>query len=225
MKQINNPQKSMQRFLARNYITLEQLADRFQTTVMQILALENSQCIPGHTYEERNISIFTCAGIDTALTEHTAVTTTRYYHRSVTHWVESALQALTSLNTVEYAAQVKANFASELAIALEGKKTPGCQSFEQAWGYWVDGTWGKCLKNLSVEGLASKELARLRIAQIMALPKEEVDASLKTELCSAVKQYVAASLEFDVYGMRHELAEEAIKKHGLDIELDYQHFN
>lgn len=212
----------MQLFLDRNYITLQELAKKFEIPEATILDLENSQCIPGYTYEMRNISIFTCAGIESALTENTSIETTRYYHTSVKNWVKLALSE-TNLSTL--ASQTKDNFKEQLEKTLKETKTPGCQSFDQAWAYWIDGTWGKCLKTISVECLAKKELARKRISELMEYKSQEIQPDEKIELADAVKVYIASSLDFDTYGMRHMLAEEAIEKFELDIVIDKQYFS
>lgn len=160
MKASLSKQQCMQKFIAENYISLTALAKHYDVTEVEILAMENSQCIPGHTYEIRQIYIFTCAAIDAALTENSEMITTHYYHHSVSSWAEQALPALKNSNLTDVAAQVKNNFAAQLSKVLEGKRTPGCQSFDQAWAYWIDGTWGKCLKEISFVCLAKKELAR-----------------------------------------------------------------
>jgi len=210
----------MQLFLEKNYITLPQLAKHCGVSEAEILTLENAQCIPGHTYALRQILIFSCTGIDEALTENTALTTTWYYHNSTDLWVKEALLASKNMNLAAVAAQVKANFAKQLRKALGDIKTPGCQNFEQAWGYWIDGTWGKCLKEISVDCLARKELARYNIAEIMQQDPATISKNTKIKLTAAVKNYIAASLDFDAYGMRYLLAEEAIKKFQLDVILD-----
>lgn len=73
------------------------------------------------------------------------------------------------------------------------------------------------MKEISLPCLAKKELARKRIAEIME--NEEIDFEMKDELTQAVQNYIAASLHFDVYGMRHILAQEAIEKFSLDINV------
>ncbi|MDO8953315.1 MAG: DUF6058 family natural product biosynthesis protein [Gammaproteobacteria bacterium] len=213
-------QQRMQVFLENNYNSLAELAEHSGVTEAEILSLERLQCIPGFTYEMRQIHIFTCAGIDAALTENTALATTRYYHPSISSWIKSALVASKNMSLTEVALAVKNNFATQLSKALGEIRTPGCQTFEQAWGYWIDGTWGKCLKEISIDCLARKELARYRIAEIMKQDPTAVNEEIKIELTTAVKNYMSASLDFDAYGMRHLLAVEAIEKFQLDIAID-----
>lgn len=213
-------EQRMQLFLKNNYYTLSELAKHCDINEAEILTLETAQCIPGHTYEVRQMLIFSCAGIDTALTENTAFSTTHYYHVSTIAWIKKALLALKNMSLSEVASQVKINFAEQLTKVLGDIKTPGCQSFDQAWGYWIDGTWGKCLKEISFDCLAKKELSRFIIAKIMKYDQATIKENIKIELESAVKNYIAASLDFDAYGMRHLLAEEAIEKFQLNIELN-----
>jgi len=213
-------QQRMRLFLEQNYSTLSQVANDCGINESEILSLETAQCIPRHTYEMRQMVIFSCAGIDDALTENMGLTTTLYYHNSTKFWVENAILLLKNMSLSEVALIVKEDFAKQLHHVLGDIKTPGCQSFDQAWGYWIDGTWGKCLKYLSVDGLAKKELARYHIAEIMKQNPETVNEQVKIQLTDAVKTYIAASLDFDAYGMRHVLAKEAIEKFQLDIKID-----
>jgi hypothetical protein len=216
-------QERMQLFLTKNYKTLSELSEDCAVGEEKILSLEKAQCIPGHTYEMRQLCIYTCAGIDTPLTENTDLSTTWYYHASIASWVKEALVMEKKMDTSEIALQVKNDFSKQLKKVLGNIKTPGCQSFDQAWNYWIDGTWGKCLKEISLKCLVKKELSRHRIAQIMEHNPEEISVDVKTELSSAIKNYISASLDFDTYGMRHILAEEAIEKFQLDIAIDKQY--
>jgi len=215
----------MQLFLEQNYRTLTELANDCGISEAEILNLETAGCIPGHTYETRQMIIFSCAGINDALTENMDLTTTWYYHNSTELWVKDALPELKNMSLAEIALMVKENFAKQLHNVLGDIKTPGCQNFDQAWGYWIDGTWGKCLKELTVDGLAKKELSRYHIAQIMEQDPKTVSEDSKIQLTDAVESYIAASLDFDVYGMRHLLAEEAIKKFSLNIKIIKQYHN
>jgi hypothetical protein len=214
-------QQRMQLFLNDNYFSLCELADVCKVTQKHLLDLESNQCIPRYTYEKRETCIYTCAGIEGALTEQLELVTTRYYHKSIAVWVLDADTRLKTQPMCDVAVDIKDEFCTKLLSALGGKKTPGSQSLDQAWGYLMDGTWGKCLKDISVAGLAKKELARLTIAQIMALDKLSVDDDKKLTLAHAVRSYISASLDFDVYGMRDQLAREAIDAYDLDISLQY----
>lgn len=193
------------------------MAKHCEMTETEILVLENAQCIPGHTYEMRQMSVLSCSGIDTALSEHTSLVTTYYYHSSIYTWIQQAKAALKKQSLSVLAFTIKSQFTEQLAAALGGIKTPGCQSFDQAWAYWVDGTWGKCLKEISVPCLAKKELSRHIIVEMMPQDPATLSAEAKTKLTQAVNDYIAASLEFDPYGMRHTLAEDPIKKFDLRI--------
>lgn len=213
-------EERMQLFLDQNYVTLANLALRCKVSENEILNLETAQCIPRHTYEVRTLVMFTCAGINDPLTENIAATTIFYYHLSTINWVEQALLAAKNMSLSEVAFQVKNDFANGLNKVLDGVKTPGCQSFDQAWGYFIDGTWGKCLKEISLECLAKKELSRLQIAEIMQQDAAKINLDTKIKLTNAINEYITASLDFDAYGTRYILAEEAINKFQLDINID-----
>lgn len=210
----------MQKFIDDNYKTNAQLASLCQTTEALILTLENHQCIPRHTYEVRTLSTFTCAGINSVFTEDTGLKTVIYYHPSTELWINQAIKCLEKMSIEKLSQQVKASFFKQLPVVLNGLKTPGCPSVESAWAYFTDGTWGKCLKELSLQGLAKKELSRYRVAEIMALDKSSVTSVQRQKLYQAVKDYIDASLDFDTYGSRHLLAEEAINKFNLAITID-----
>ena len=67
----------------------------------------------------------------------------------------------------------------------------------QAWRFLMTGVWGICLKDISIEFMAKKQLARLKIHNIKKenpngpLTKEETDT-----LLVAVNEYEEATLEF-----------------------------
>ncbi len=210
----------MQLFLDKNYITLKELAKQCQVETSNILALENAQCIPGHTYEKRQVTLYTCAGIDEALSENSSLETTFYYHNSIINWVNEALKSINEMDLTVLANKVKMDFANQIEKYLKGQKTPGCQSFDQAWRYWIDGTWGKCLKTISVECLAKKELARKYIADTMNSSAHEISYEQKNKLVEAIENYIQASLEFDPYGMRHKVALDPIEKFNLNVTIN-----
>ncbi|WP_420809900.1 DUF6058 family natural product biosynthesis protein [Francisella halioticida] len=84
---------------------------------------------------------------------------------SIIKYAKEAL-ALSEFNDLtKIAQQLKNNFSTQLEKKFKGIKTPGCQNFDQAWGYWINGTWGICLKELNVRCIAKKELSRLAITE------------------------------------------------------------
>ena len=216
-------QQLMQRFITNNYLSLQDIAARCGVSTETVLSLENTQCIPGHTYEVRHMQLVTCAGIDSPLSENIALETTLYYHPSVIDWIKDAVEKLKTMDLQLASTKIKVLFQSQLEIHLGGILTPGCQSFDQAWAYWIDGTWGKCLKVISSEVLAKKELARKDIANFMLLSPLVITDNQKIMLSHSVNNYIDASLDFDPFGMRHMVVTEPIAKYELDIQFSHQY--
>ncbi len=125
--------------------------------------------------------------------DHIASTRIKYYHPSIIKYTEEAL-ALSEFNDLtEIAQQLKINFSTQLEKEFKGIKTPGCQNFDQAWGYWINGTWGICLKELNVEYMAKKELSRLAITKLMKYEPTTITKNDKIKLIDAVNTYISAS--------------------------------
>lgn len=209
-------QERMQLFLNQNYYTLSELAQHSNASEAEILTLQTAQCIPGHSYEMRQIVVFS-----SPVSQDSAdLATVRYYHPSITIWIREALLASKTMNLSQVAMQIKKEFSEQLTTTFCGVKTPGCQSFDQAWRYWIDGTWGICLKEISFDCMAKKELSRQCIAEIMAEDPAIISEKKRDKLTDVVENYIAASLDFDPYGIRHILAEDAIEKFQLKIDID-----
>tara|TARA_R110002167_G_scaffold359135_1_gene575585 strand:+ start:6162 stop:6821 length:660 start_codon:yes stop_codon:yes gene_type:complete len=217
MKQLK--QEKMKEFLRTNYLTLFELAKKCDIDDADIIKLQTAQCIPGNSYELRSIDIFSSPVAE----DHIASTNVRYYHPSTVSWVKEALTSSKPNDLAKVAQQFKISFHTQLEKEFKGEKTLGCQNFDQAWGYWMDGTWGVCLKELTVECMARKELSRLRITNLMKYERTAITKKDKINLINAINDYVLASMAFPPYGIRHMLPEEAIKKFQLEIALDMKY--
>ncbi|MFT4693248.1 MAG: hypothetical protein ACI8TE_000136 [Francisella sp.] len=208
-------QEKMKNFIKIKYITLSELAGKCNVDELDICKLETAQCIPRPSYEVRTIDMFSSLVAE----DHIASTRVRYYHPSIINLTKEALalsefHELTAINQ-----QLKVNFRLQLEEEFKGIKTPGCQNFDQAWSYWVDGTWGICLKELTVECMAKKELSRLAITNLMKYEPDTISEDNKIKLTDAINVYLSASMDFPVYGIRHILPQKAIEKFQLEISL------
>ncbi|AXA34187.1 hypothetical protein CDH04_07120 [Francisella adeliensis] len=212
-------QEKMKKFIKVKYITLLELAEKCNVDELDICKLERAQCIPRPSYEVRSTDMFSSPVAE----DHLVSTRVHYYHPSIINLAKEALALSAFHELTEVNQQLKVNFRIQLEKEFKGIKTPGCQNFDQAWGYWVDGTWGICLKELTVECMAKKELSRLAITNLMKYEPGTISEDNKMKLIDAINTYLYNSMDFPIYGIRHILPQEAIKKFQLKIALSKKH--
>ena len=84
----------------------------------------------------------------------------------------------------------------------------------------MDGSFGLCLKEITIPSLVEKEVARARISAIVKPdPNHELSDVERSELEAAVEQYTRVALEFAPHefehSSRHLEVDAAIEKYGL----------
>ncbi len=181
--------------LQHEYLTLPQLSQQSELSFGEIEILISANCVPPHSYfVTEEISIHD------PLTQHTGKQVTKYYHPSVVRWLKQAKTLQKELGLEKAAACIKDDFFKQYADHFKGQRTPGCENVLQAWQYFLDGTWGVCLQDISVSCMAQKELARLHIQQLTRLAKESaLKQNQLQDLSNAIVQYLQAAKEFIPY--------------------------
>lgn len=187
-------------YLCKNYYTLPQLVEYTSVDDKKILTLIEHQCIPPHSYEIRNITNFFNAIIEYAVNTPTI----RYYHPSLVKWILKAVNLTHQHSLSEVAKLIREEFNKEFNVAFGDESTPGCENLDKAWEYLMNGTWGICLKQLSVEYMAKKQLSRKKIAQIVkGDPEHQLSTQERVELKAAIDLYNSVASDFDPYFVAH----------------------
>lgn len=183
----------IQAYLDNYYLTLETLAERAGVDPVRVCQLIDAQCVPPHSHEVRGVTVFAGSFEDYAV----PAPPRRYYHPSLVAWVTRA-EALAASHTLgEVARLQREGFAREFAEALGGAAPPWPGGVDYAWSYLMDGTWGTCLKDISVPSLLAKERARQCIAAVANIgPGHEPDAEERAALTQAVEQYERVTGDF-----------------------------
>ena len=198
-------QEVQQYLLEQNYLKPDELAKCTGTTFDQILALEDTQCIPAASYVvEGEMSVTSSFG-----TYHLPVTPERYFHPSVEAWVTEALTLAQTHELSDVAKIVRTRFDLHFGEALNGKPPPWPGGADYAWNYMTDGTWGICLKNIDMEHLLSKEYAREIVRQIESKDTaDELTSDDREQLIAAVLSYREVTMPF----APHEVEESSTQR-------------
>lgn len=208
--------EDVQRYLDANYLRLDDLSARAGVTPERILELVDAQCVPPHSHEVRGVTIFA-----STFGEYTApVTPERHYHPSLVDWVRKA-SALARRHTLgDVARRMRKDFEAAFEAALDGRSPPWPRGVDYAWAYLMDGTWGLCLKEISVANLLQKEFARQTIARLVSPdPDHVLSPAARAALIEAIEAYNQIATAFGP----HELGDSsrcrevgaAIEKYGL----------
>ncbi len=210
----------VQRYLDANYLTLRELSARAGVTPERVLELVDAQCVPPHSHEVRGLAIFA-----STFGEYTApVPPERYYHPSLAGWVKKASALARRHTLADVARRLRKDFEDTFEAALDGRGPPWPRGVDYAWAYLMDGTWGLCLKEISVASLLQKEFARQTIANIVSPdPHHALSPAARAALIEAIDAYNEVATDFGP----HELGDSsrcrevgaAIEKYGLADEL------
>jgi hypothetical protein len=208
--------EDVQRYLDANYLTLEELAALAGVTPDRLLELVDAQCVPPHSHEVRGLAIFA-----STFGEYTApVPPARYYHPSLVGWVRKASALARRHTLADVARRMRKDFEQAFEAALDGRPPPWPRGVDYAWAYLMDGTWGLCLKEISVANLLQKEFARQTIARLVSPdPQHALSPTARAALIEAIDAYNEAASDFGP----HELGDSsrcrevgaAIEKYGL----------
>ncbi len=185
--------EDVQRYLDANYLTLEDLAARAGITPDRVLELVDALCVPPHSHEVRGVTIFA-----STFGEYTApIPPARYYHPSLVDWVRKASALARRHTLADVARRMRKDFEQAFEAALDGRSPPWPRGVDYAWAYLMDGTWGLCLKEISVPNLLQKEFARQTIAHLVSPDSHhELSAAARAALIEAIAAYNEVAADF-----------------------------
>jgi len=210
----------VQRYLDGHYLRLEELAARAGAAPERIMELIDSQCVPPHSHEVRGVVVFA----STFGEYSAAVPPLRYYHPSLADWARKANALARRHSLADVARRMRKDFEQAFEAELDGRAPPWLRGVDHAWAYLMDGTWGLCLKVISVQSLLQKEFARQAIANLVSQdPRHELSPAARAALIAAIEAYKQVAADFGP----HELGDSsrsrevgaAIEKYGLAEEL------
>ncbi len=201
---------------AEGYLSQQALADRAGTTAERIGALEGAQCIPAASYVVAGAMTYTSSFGSYALPAEPR----RYYHRSTLGWVKKAMRLAENHDLAEVAGIVRTDFDRAFDAALNGTESPWPGGADYAWNFVTDGTWGLCLKDVTIANLLTKERARATIRRIVRPePDHTLSAGERAELECALRNYDKVALPFAPHefaeSSRHNEFQPAIEKYGM----------
>ena len=212
--------EDVQRYLDANYLTLKELSASAGVTPERVLELVDAHCVPPHSHEVRGLAIFA-----NTFGEYTApVPPERYYHPSLAGWVKKASALARRHTLADVARRLRKDFEDTFEAALDGRPAPWPRGVDYAWAYLMDGTWGLCLKEISVASLLQKEFARQTIANIVSpSPDHALSPAARAALIEAIGAYNEVATDFGPHergdSSRCREVGAAIKKYGLADEL------
>lgn len=224
--------QELKHYLAEEYLTIEQLSEKTDIKPERILAFIETQCIPPHTYELIEAATITCTFNDPYITSPVSV---KYYHPSLVSWILDAETLTQNKSLSEAAESVRNTFFQQYKNEFNNQATPGCQNAANAWYHLMNGTWGICLREVSVVCMAKKELSRLKISKLVNYddPSHQLNRESKQILADAIKTYEASAKRFapHIASISSYLCEvEPAKKKYLaqnkrDVELELESIN
>ena len=192
--------EAIESYIETHYLTLEELARRSAVSAARVLELIAAHCVPPHSHEVRLQRSYHSEGFGTATVQPES---RRYYHPSLVDWIERAETLAEKLDLCAVAERVRRDFAAEVLRCLDGQPSPWARGIDHAWAYVMDGTFGLCLKRLTVPYLVQKETARAAIARLMEQRSPEgPSVGERRDLLEAIARYDAVTLPF----APHELA-------------------
>ena len=210
----------VQRYLDAKYLTLEALAARAGVTPERILELIDAQCVPPHSHEVRGVAIYA-----STFGEYAApVPPVRYYHPSLAAWVRKARALARRHSLADVARRMRKDFEQAFEEALDGRAPPWPRGVDHAWAYLMDGTWGLCLKEITVASMLQKEFARQTIAHLVSPdPDHVLSPAARTALIEAIEAYDQVAADFGPHerddSSRALEVGAAIEKYGLAEEI------
>lgn len=205
-----------QRYIDANYLTLDDLAERAGVAPQRLLDLVAAHCIPPHSYEVRGAVVFASTFGEFAA----PAPLRRYYHPDMVGWIGKAEALVEDHSLSAVARLMREDFERCVETALDGAPAPWARGVDHAWAFWMDGTFGLCLKALTVESLVAKERARADIAAIVRpAPDHRLSAAERAALEAAVAQFERVACAFaphevDKSCRRLEIGA-AVEKYGL----------
>lgn len=211
--------EDIQRYIESQYLTLEALAARAEVTPEHLQQLLEARCVPPHCYEVRGDLVFVSSFGEYKI----PVQPRHYFHPSLERWVGKAALLAKVHGLAEVARKIRQDFDEELTAALNGRQAPWPGGADYAWDYMMDGTWGLCLKEISVPNLLGKEFARKEVAGLMQPdPDHRLSLDGREALAAAVTRYNEVAKDFAPHEVaessRRREIEPAVEKYGLEVD-------
>lgn len=208
--------QAVQAYIDAHYLDLEALAARAGTGPETIRSLEEAGGIPGASFVTGGEMVCTSTFGEYRLPADER----RYYHPSVLGWAEKALALAENHGLPEVARLMRAAFDRDFADALADQAPPWPRGADYAWDYILDGTWGLCLKDITVETLLKKEYARNVLREVISPdPDHRLGADERARLEAAIADYEDVALPFAPHeapeSSRVKEIRPAVAKYGL----------
>ena len=185
----------MQTYLHDHFLTLTQLATMTQVEAEKIIQLIDAQCIPNASYTVETITCFNNA-LDINSKTEAAI---NYFAPSVINWINKALSLLEKHSLLKTNKLMRADFTNELRAALQPIGTTETY-LEDAWLSFLKGIWGICLKEVSPQNIARKNIARHTIKNIRENYRGQcLNNKIKQQLLRAIVDFNAVAMPFDPY--------------------------
>ncbi len=209
--------EEVQRYLDRNFLTLEQLAERAGITAERAQELIDAQCVPPHSHEVRGMMVFASTFGEYPI----PVPARRYYHPSLAGWARKASDLARRHSLADVARRMRKDFEQAFEAALDGREPPWPRGVDYAWANLMDGTWGLCLKEISAPNMLQKEFARQTIAGLVNPdPRHSLSEEARAALLEAIGLYDEVAGSFGPHerpdSSREREVNAAIEKYRLD---------
>jgi len=212
--------QDVQHYLDANFLTLQELSEQAGLAPERVLELVDAQCVPPHSHEVRGVAIYA-----STFGEYTApLPPERYYHPSLVDWVKKASALARRHSLADVARRMRKDFEAAFEAALDGRAPPWPRGVDYAWAYLMDGTWGLCLREISVANMLQKEFARQTIARLVSPePDHALSAEARRTLIAAIETYNEVAADFGPHerpdSSRVREVGAAIEKYGLAEDL------
>lgn len=171
-------------YVNQYYLSLNQLAEQTQQSTQFIEMLIAEKIIPDFSYQMKINLDLDCKAFE-SLSDVQGVI--RYYHANTKNIIELLQSQNEKENIIAMKDCVREQFFSDLMSTVE-KSSQLIEQFEltffsnemhfipffkESWGYYLDGTYGVCLKAPSANNIILKKIATLTLESFWALDENQ----------------------------------------------------
>lgn len=204
-------------YISEHYIGIDELSKLSGASRERIEELVATRCIPPHSYELNLQATVTSAFGRYQLNDEPV----RFYHRSLADWIHVAETLASKHPLAEVSRLVQEKFAADIKTVLGDRPWPWERQIDHAWDFLMDGSFSLCVKELSVEHMMTKELARATIRSIVKPdPDHQLSPNERNMLVETLQDYDSVTLPFSPHeypeSSRALEAEAAAKKYQLN---------
>lgn len=187
-------------YLNAHYLTIEQIADKTGISIKNIENLIKNHCIPKHSHRVICQTVFETVVFGSTMAAEAEIF---YYHPSLINFIIEAENYRKNTNFDEAAKKMKSDFMQALhseLIKSDIKKTIENSDIEEyllkTWGYVMDGTYGVCLKEISVKNIVIKAISVAKLQKWIDSDKPKLNEEQYNELLEAAKNYDQVASSF-----------------------------